>query len=87
MKPLSKVWAYWLLATQGVNALAAGLMALNAIPDSVPGAAAWKAHALMIHATVAAVVGALQAFAKALPDADGDGTPDLFDDTPNGPQG
>lgn len=84
MKPLSKVWGVWLLVAQVLNGATAALGGLNALPDSFPSAATLKAHALMIHIGIGVLVGSVQAFAKALPDTDGDGVPDLFDDTPQG---
>lgn len=85
MSPLSKVWAKWLLAGQYANVVLMLLMAFAATQTDVAWLATWKQHALEIHATVTGVIGTLQAMAKALPDSDGDGTPDLFDDTPTGP--
>lgn len=80
MRPLSKVWGYWLFVLQLLNAALGTLSYLGAmqLPADV------QAKVLTWNFGIAAVVGALQAFAEALPDADGDGTPDLFDDTPQG---
>lgn len=78
MIPLSKVWGKWLLAGQYANVLLMLLMAFISAPD-VPFLVTWKAHVLEIHATITGVLGTLQAMAKALPDTDGNGVPDLFE--------
>ncbi len=83
MSPLSKVWGKWLLTGQYANVAIMLLVAFASAPD-VPLLVSWKQHALQIHAAITGVLGTLQAMAKALPDADRDGTPDVFDDTPNG---
>lgn len=85
MSPLSKVWAKWLLVGQYANVGLMLLMAFAATTSDVAWLVAWKTHALEIHATITGVIGTLQAIARALPDADQDGIPDLFDDTPTGP--
>ncbi len=74
MKPLSRAWGYVLLALQILNALAAMTAFLgNTVPE------AQKPSFLAANLLIASVVGAVQAFTKALPDADGDGIPDPFD--------
>lgn len=79
MTTLSKVWGVWLLLMQAGNAVLALLSTLIAIPDDATGPlAVWKAKALGIHVTVSVVLAGLQAIAKSLTDADGDGTPDVF---------
>lgn len=79
MFPLSKTWAKLLLGVQLLNGVAAALaaFALKLPPESVT-----FAHS--VNLWIAGVTGGIQAFAKSLADADGDGVPDLFDDTPNG---
>lgn len=86
MSPLSKVWAKWLLIGQYANVALMLLLAFGAVSvgPSVPWLETWKVYALQIHGSIVAVLSTLQAVAKALPDRDGDGTPDLFDDTPDG---
>lgn len=86
MSPLSKVWGKWLLAGQYANVAIMLLVAFANAPD-VPLLLTWKQHALQIHAAITGVLGTLQGMARALPDADGDGIPDLFDETPHGAQG
>lgn len=78
MFPLSKVWGWWLLYLQLANAALAALVYFQMLPGDLAFLAAWKAHAAVIHGGIGVVTGALQAFAKALPDVDGDGVPDLF---------
>lgn len=74
MKPLSRAWGYVLLALQILNALAATTAHLGSmVPDDQ------KPTVLAVNLVIASVVGAVQAFAKALPDVDGDGIPDPFD--------
>lgn len=85
MSPLSKVWGKWLLVGQYANVVLMLLMAFGSLATDIAWLQAWKGHALEIHAGITAVLGTLQAMAKALPDSDGDGTPDIFDATPNGP--
>lgn len=85
MSPLSKVWAKWLLVGQYANVVAMLLMAFAATTTEIAWLASWKQHALEIHATVTGLIGTLQAMAKALPDSDGDGKPDLFDAAPTDP--
>lgn len=75
-----KAWALVLAMIQVVNALAAGLTYISAL-ELPPGA---KERVLMANLAIAAVTGGFQAFAKSLSDTDKDGTPDLFDDTPQG---
>lgn len=77
-----KAWAFVLAMIQLVNALAAGLTYISAL-ELPPGA---KDHVLVANLAIAAVTGGFQAFSKSLADTDKDGTPDLFDDTPNGPR-
>lgn len=79
---LSKVWGAWLLVGQLGNALLGALSTVLAVPATDGPLALWKAKALVIHATVAAVLGVMQAFAKGLADADGDGVPDVFQPKP-----
>lgn len=78
MFPLSKVWGWWLFYLQLANAALAALVYFQMVPLDMAFMATWKAHATVIHGAIGVVTGALQAFAKALPDADGDGVPDLF---------
>lgn len=82
MIPLSKVWGWWLLYLQLANAALAALVYFQMIPGDLAFLAAWKSHAAVIHGGIGVVTGALQAFAKALPDVDGDGVPDLFQRKP-----
>ena len=84
MFQLSKLWGKWLLASQYVNLVLLVLSAFISAPD-LPFLVTWKAHAVEIHAAIAGVVATLQAMARSLTDTDGDGTPDIFDETPNGP--
>jgi hypothetical protein len=84
VKPLSKVWGTWLMVGQYANAVLLVLVAISAAPADVPFLVTWKAYAVQIHATIVAVLSTLQGIAKALPDTDGDGKPDVFDDTPDG---
>lgn len=79
MSPLSKLWGKWLLVGQYANALLMLLMAFGSLATDIAWLQAWKQHALEIHAGITAVIGTLQAMAKALPDADGNGVPDLFE--------
>jgi hypothetical protein len=79
MFPLSKVWGWWLLVAQILNALLAALAYFQMIPGDLAWADAWKAHAAVLHGSIGVALGALQAFAKALPDTDGNGVPDLFE--------
>jgi hypothetical protein len=84
MPVLSKLWGKWLLAGQYANVALMLLMAFGSLATDIAWLQTWKQHALEIHATVTGVIGTLQAMARALPDSDGDGTPDVFDTTPNG---
>ena len=84
MSPLSKVWGKWLLVLQYANVALMLLLAFGSVTTDITWLQAWKAHALEIHATITGVIGTLQAMARALPDSDGDGTPDVFDTTPDG---
>lgn len=86
MTPLSKVWAKWLLIGQYANVVLMLLLAFGAasVGPSVPWLETWKANALQLHASIVAVLASLQGIAKALPDRDKDGTPDMFDDSPDG---
>lgn len=83
MSPLSKVWAKWLLAGQYANVLLMLLMAFGSVATDIAWLQLWKQHALEIHAGVTAAIGTLQAMAKALPDANKNGIPDIFE-TPDG---
>jgi hypothetical protein len=77
---LSKAWGWYLLAIQVLNGVAAALavFAMKLPPDTQVTVLGWNA-------AIAGAVGGVQAFTKSLSDTDGDGTPDLFDATPNGP--
>lgn len=75
MPTLSRVWGYWLLALQLVNAIAALLTYLSLVPN-LPQSA--HATVLTANVAIAALVGGVQAFTKALPDEDKDGVPDIF---------
>jgi len=76
MQSLSRVWGYVLLVLQILNAIAAGTAFLtDALPDEQ------KHVALAVNATVALIVGCVQAVTKALPDEDKNGVPDLFEPT------
>ena len=79
MFPLSKTWAKVLMGVQVLNGVAAALaaFALQLPPEQVT-------HVHTLNLWVAGLTGAVQAFAKSLADTDGDGTPDVFDDTPQG---
>lgn len=79
--PLSKLWGKWLLVGQYANVLLMLLMAFVSAPD-VPFLVTWKAHIIEIHAAITGVIGTLQAMAKALPDANANGVPDLFESAP-----
>lgn len=85
MFPLSRVWAWWLIALQILNAVLAFLAYFQVIPGDFGWLVTWRANAAVWHGSIGVFLGSVQAFAKALPDTDGDGIPDLFDDTPNGP--
>jgi len=82
---LSKVWGVWLLIVQLLNAFAGALSTVIAAPVPDGPLAIWKAKALMIHGAIGVTVAVMQAFAKSLTDADGDGVPDLFQSKPTPP--
>lgn len=76
MFPLSKAWGWFLLFLQVINAIAAGLTYLSLVPG-LPETL--RAKVLAANVVIAALVGSLQAVTKALPDADGNGVPDIFE--------
>lgn len=83
MFPLSKLWGWWLLYLQLANAAVAALVYFQMIPGDFAVLAVWKQHAAVIHGGIGVLTGALQAFAKALPDVDGNGVPDVFETKSN----
>lgn len=79
MQTIPKVWAWWLLVAQGANAVMAALAYFKMMPVNDAAAAVWQSHAAVWHGLIGVALGTAQAFAKALPDADGNGVPDLFE--------
>jgi hypothetical protein len=79
MPVLSKLWGKWLLAGQYANVALMLLMAFGSLATDIAWLQTWKQHALEIHASITAVLGTLQAMAKALPDANQNGVPDVFE--------
>lgn len=77
MVSLSRAWGYALLLVQVLNAAAAAIavVALN-LPEAT------QATVLTWNVGIAGITGAVQAFAKALPDSDKDGVPDVFEGKP-----
>lgn len=74
---LAKYWPHFLFAVQVINGIYAGLTAFaSALPDSQ------KATVLGWCACIAGAVGGIQAFTRSLTDANNNGIPDIFEDTP-----
>lgn len=89
----ARLWAYRLFLAQIINGALLAVAWFGALPDAMltawPLLASWKVHALLIHSLAVPAIAGLQVWVKqllkALPDRDGDGTPDHFDEAPDDP--
>lgn len=81
---LSRAWGTWLLVGQYVNFALALLLAFGSGTSELAWLQAWRGHALELHGTVSAVFASLQAIARSLTDANGNGVPDILE-TPVAP--
>ena len=79
MFQLSKLWGKWLLASQYANFALMLLAAFASGDTDITWLQQWKRYALELHGGIAAFIGTLQAVAKSLTDADGNGVPDIFE--------
>lgn len=79
MVSLSRAWAKALLIAHLLNGSTAAFVILaTTVPEPL------KHHILLANTMIGGVLAAFQAFSKSLGDRDGDGTPDPFDETPDG---